>query len=259
MTKARGAKWQRRLIQPTRAVIDIGSNTVRMVIYEGTGRAPEVVWNEKVAARLGRDLSESGRIPPEAWDEAMGALSRFALILGDLGIEDVQTVATAAARDADAMSAKAKEIAGELQARPPRPELASEAEAAAEDLMPLLESSAVNGSNGSDWPVPECLGLTLENVICRYPGQQVLALDGVSIDIRPGDTLAVIGPSGAGKTTLLNLLMGFLSPEAGTLMTHDGTRIDALAPEAWQHAIGWVGQHPAILSGTLADNLRRGH
>ncbi len=101
MTKARGAKWQRRLIQPTRAVIDIGSNTVRMVIYEGTGRAPEVVWNEKVAARLGRDLSESGRIPPEAWDEAMGALSRFALILGDLGIEDVQTVATAAARDAE--------------------------------------------------------------------------------------------------------------------------------------------------------------
>ncbi|MCP1363798.1 ATP-binding cassette domain-containing protein, partial [Halomonas sp. BBD48] len=90
---------------------------------------------------------------------------------------------------------------------------------------------------------------------CRYPGQQAPALDGVSVDIRPGDTLAVIGPSGAGKTTLLNLLMGFLSHEAGTLMTHDGTRIDALAPEAWQQAIGWVGQHPAILSGTLADNL----
>ncbi|MCG7601828.1 thiol reductant ABC exporter subunit CydD [Halomonas sp. McH1-25] len=131
----------------------------------------------------------------------------------------------------------------------------AEAEAAAEDLMPLLESSAANGSNGSDWPVPECLGLTLENVTCRYPGQQAPALDGVSVDIRPGDTLAVIGPSGAGKTTLLNLLMGFLSHEAGTLMTHDGTRIDALAPEAWQQAIGWVGQHPAILSGTLADNL----
>lgn len=101
MKKSRAAKWQRRLIQPPRAVIDIGSNTVRMVIYEGTGRAPEVVWNEKVAARLGRDLSETGRIPEEAWDEAMGALSRYALIIGDLGIEDVQTVATAAARDAE--------------------------------------------------------------------------------------------------------------------------------------------------------------
>ena len=74
MNKSRSAKWQRRLIQPPRAVIDIGSNTVRMVIYEGTGRAPEVVWNEKVAARLGRDLSNSGRIPKEAWDEALAAL-----------------------------------------------------------------------------------------------------------------------------------------------------------------------------------------
>lgn len=101
MKKSRSAKWQRRLIQPPRAVIDIGSNTVRMVIYEGTARAPEVVWNEKVAARLGRDLSETGRIPQEAWDEAMGALARYALITSDLGIDDVQTVATAAARDAE--------------------------------------------------------------------------------------------------------------------------------------------------------------
>nr|WP_247712045.1 Ppx/GppA family phosphatase [Qipengyuania qiaonensis] len=89
------------MIQPPRAVIDIGSNTVRMVIYEGTGRAPEVVWNEKVAARLGRDLSETGRIPQEASDEALAALARYALIIADLGIDDVQTVATAAARDAE--------------------------------------------------------------------------------------------------------------------------------------------------------------
>ena len=86
MNKSRSAKWQRRLIQPPRAVIDIGSNTVRMVIYEGTGRAPEVVWNEKVAARLGRDLSNSGRIPQEAWDEALAALARYSLIISDLGV-----------------------------------------------------------------------------------------------------------------------------------------------------------------------------
>ncbi len=99
--KTRNPKWQRRLIHPPRAVIDIGSNTVRLVIYEGTGRAPEVVWNEKVAARLGRDLSETGRIPEEAMDEALDALARYALLVGDRNIEDVQTVATAAARDAE--------------------------------------------------------------------------------------------------------------------------------------------------------------
>ena len=99
--KSRSAKWQRRLIHPPRAVIDIGSNTVRLVLYEGTARSPETVWNEKVAARLGRDLSETGRIPEEAMDEALAALARYALIIRDRGIYDVQTVATAAARDAE--------------------------------------------------------------------------------------------------------------------------------------------------------------
>ncbi len=101
MSRTRSAKWQRRLIQPPRAVIDIGSNTVRLVVYEGTGRAPEVVWNENVAARLGRDLSDTSRIPEDAASEALAALARYALIIEDLGISDVQTVATAATRDAD--------------------------------------------------------------------------------------------------------------------------------------------------------------
>ena len=100
-TKTRTPQWQRRLIHPPRAVIDIGSNTVRLVIYEGTGRAPETVWNEKVAARLGRDLSQTDRIPDEAAKEALDALARYQILVSDRGIEDVQTVATAAARDAE--------------------------------------------------------------------------------------------------------------------------------------------------------------
>jgi exopolyphosphatase/guanosine-5'-triphosphate,3'-diphosphate pyrophosphatase len=98
--KIRSTRWQRRLIHPPRAVVDIGSNTVRLVIYEGTGRAPETVWNEKVAARLGRDLSETGMIPDEAQEEALSALARYSLLIRDRNIESVQTVATAAARDA---------------------------------------------------------------------------------------------------------------------------------------------------------------
>ncbi|MFN2100274.1 Ppx/GppA family phosphatase [Altererythrobacter sp. MF3-039] len=96
----RKARWERRIIHPRRAVIDIGSNTVRLVVYEGPQRAPEVVWNEKVAARLGRDLSTTGLIPEEAWNEALGALARQALIVKDLEVDEIQTVATAAARDA---------------------------------------------------------------------------------------------------------------------------------------------------------------
>ena len=99
MTPSSPARRRRDRTKRARAVIDIGSNTVRMVIYEGTERAPEVIWNEKVAARLGQDLSRSGRIPEHAEAEALGALARYAVIIEDLGIEDVQTVATAAARD----------------------------------------------------------------------------------------------------------------------------------------------------------------
>lgn len=100
MSKSGRTRRERRIVHAPSAVIDIGSNTVRLVIYEGSPRAPRVVWNEKVAARLGRDLSDSGRIPEEAAEEALGALARFALLIEDLDIGDVQTVATAAARDA---------------------------------------------------------------------------------------------------------------------------------------------------------------
>ena len=86
--------------RPDRAVIDIGSNTVRMVIYSGSPRAPDVWLNEKVTARLGRELATSGRMPDKAMHTALAGLARFAAIIEDIGVRDVRTVATAAVRDA---------------------------------------------------------------------------------------------------------------------------------------------------------------
>lgn len=86
---------------PQRAVIDIGSNTVRMVIYGEPRRVPVVWLNEKVTAKLGRELAETGRIPDKAIELAMKGLARFSAILKDVGVEDIQVVATAAARDAE--------------------------------------------------------------------------------------------------------------------------------------------------------------
>lgn len=85
---------------PGRAIIDIGSNTVRMVIYGGTMRAPTVLLNEKVTAKLGRDIASKGMLAEEAIELAMRGLRRFALLLRDLEVEDVETVATAAVREA---------------------------------------------------------------------------------------------------------------------------------------------------------------
>jgi exopolyphosphatase/guanosine-5'-triphosphate,3'-diphosphate pyrophosphatase len=83
-----------------RAIIDIGSNTVRLVVYGGALRAPTVLLNEKVTAKLGREIAATGLLADAAMATALRGLRRFALLLADLGIKDVETVATAAVRDA---------------------------------------------------------------------------------------------------------------------------------------------------------------
>ncbi len=83
---------------PHRAVIDIGSNTVRVVVYGGAQRAPTVLLNERVAARLGSELAHSGQIPAAAIEAALGGLKRYRRILDDLQVSEVDVIATAATR-----------------------------------------------------------------------------------------------------------------------------------------------------------------
>lgn len=83
-----------------RAIIDIGSNTVRLVVYNGPPRAPVVVLNEKVNARLGKDLGRTGVISDKSMRTALSALARFAGMLRLMGVERIECVATAATRDA---------------------------------------------------------------------------------------------------------------------------------------------------------------
>ncbi|MCP9222395.1 Ppx/GppA family phosphatase [Erythrobacter sp. LQ02-29] len=86
--------------KPHRAIIDIGSNTVRLVVYGGAPRAPGILLNEKVQARLGRDIGRDGKLAKDAMHLALDGLARYRLLLHDLGIERIDVVATAAVRDA---------------------------------------------------------------------------------------------------------------------------------------------------------------
>jgi len=85
---------------PTRAIIDIGSNTVRLVIYGGPARAPDVLHNEKVTARLGKGVAENGKLGQRASNAALASLARYRTLLDLMGITDIEVVATAAVRDA---------------------------------------------------------------------------------------------------------------------------------------------------------------
>ena len=82
------------------AVIDIGSNTIRLVIFGGPRRAPTLVLNEKVTARLGKGVVESGKLTDRAMNVAVSALHRYAVLAEANGISQIETVATAATRDA---------------------------------------------------------------------------------------------------------------------------------------------------------------
>ncbi|MDX5330441.1 MAG: Ppx/GppA family phosphatase [Caulobacteraceae bacterium] len=97
------------------AVIDVGSNSVRLVIYRLEGRAIWTVYNEKVLAGLGRDLGETGRLSLEGVDLAFTALRRFRAILQGWAPSDVVAVATAAIREAEDGPAFAERLRDELQ------------------------------------------------------------------------------------------------------------------------------------------------
>ncbi len=83
------------------AIIDIGSNSVRLVVYEGLTRSPTPLFNEKSMAGLGRGVTTTGRLAQEAMDKALGALRRFRVLCDTMRVEDMTVVATAAARDAE--------------------------------------------------------------------------------------------------------------------------------------------------------------
>ncbi len=82
------------------AIIDIGSNSVRLVVYDGARRVPSTIFNEKVLAGLGQDLAETGRISDAAMARAAQALRRFYRLTREMGVASVRCVATAAVRDA---------------------------------------------------------------------------------------------------------------------------------------------------------------
>lgn len=82
------------------AIIDIGSNSVRLVVYDGTARLPAILFNEKVMAGLGRSLAATGSIDEAALTMATTALARFASLAREMAVDTIRTVATAAVRDA---------------------------------------------------------------------------------------------------------------------------------------------------------------
>ncbi|GAA1380122.1 hypothetical protein GCM10009613_03940 [Pseudonocardia kongjuensis] len=148
--------------------------------------------------------------------------------------------------------------------------------AAARQVFDELDRPAGGPAGGTGTPPPAApagRGLAVHDLRVRYPGPDggpggpggTDALSGLSLTVRPGESVLLRGPSGSGKSTLLGVLLGFVAPAAGTVRIDgpgdgpgDGTPLAGLDLDAWRRTVAWVPQQPHLFAGSVADNVRLG-
>lgn len=111
--------------------------------------------------------------------------------------------------------------------------------------MPSTATSRINTG------VPELI--RLDAVCARFPDGRV-ALETMNLDIRRGESLALVGPSGGGKSTVLSLLLGFASPTEGRILL-DGLSLDTVDLHAWRSQIAYLSQRPHMFNASIAENI----
>lgn len=120
--------------------------------------------------------------------------------------------------------------------------------AAAEEVFAVMETPAP--SSPSDEVDLRLATVRLADVAVRHADRDGDSL-ALSLDVTPGETLALVGPSGGGKSTALACLLGIVDPSSGTVRAGNST-----SPASWRDQIAWMPQHPGFVRGTIADNVR---
>lgn len=96
--------------------------------------------------------------------------------------------------------------------------------------------------------------LSLEQLRYRYADQSPWVLDGITLNIAPGEVLAITGRSGCGKTTLVNLLLGTYAPTEGRVLV-DGVPLAQVGVDRWRQGVATVMQDDTLFAGSIADNI----
>ena len=131
---------------------------------------------------------------------------------------------------------------------------------ATERLLELLETRPVITAPAAPLPMPEPPrgSLVLDAVAFRYPSRpDEHALEGLSLAVEPGETVALVGPSGAGKSTVFKLLLRFYDPARGSIRL-DGVDLREVDTQAARRRIGLVPQETVIFSANARENIRYG-
>jgi ATP-binding cassette subfamily C protein CydCD len=128
-------------------------------------------------------------------------------------------------------------------------------------LAPVLVAAA-SGRAAGGAAVPEMAGaeVRIEGVTVKQPGRGLEAPFEASLVVKPGQVVAIAGPSGIGKSTLIDVVLGLRTADSGSVRvaTADGRAVgvESLDREAWHRHVAWVPQHPYCFPGTVADNVR---
>jgi len=189
---------------PRCAVVDLGSNSVRLVIYEGRSRYPVAIFNEKAVLRLGRGLQTTGRLNEEGMAQALTVMQRYHAVARAIGAEVMEVLATAAVRDA----ANGADFVAALGAR-----------------MPDVPIRILSGESEAEF--------SAAGVLCGIP-----AADGILADIGGGSLELVrldAGHQGPAQTLPLGVIR--LSERAGS----DPARARAIA-EAELDKVPWLAE-----------------
>ncbi|MBB5158811.1 ABC transporter ATP-binding protein [Saccharopolyspora phatthalungensis] len=132
----------------------------------------------------------------------------------------------------------------------------SSASTALEKVAELLRSPVSLPATDRPVPLPTVAGKTmrLNSVRFRYRREGPWVLDGLTLDLAPGHSVALVGPTGAGKSTIAKLLARFYDPDEGAV-TMDGIDLRSVADPELRRAVVLVPQEPFLFSGTVADNI----
>ncbi|MEM6594075.1 MAG: ABC transporter transmembrane domain-containing protein [Pseudomonadota bacterium] len=130
---------------------------------------------------------------------------------------------------------------------------------ATERLVELLKAEDTVKDPDAPVEMPRVEGrVRFDNVVFHYPARpEVAALDNVTLEVAPGETVALVGPSGAGKTTIIQLLLRFYDPDAGGISI-DGIDLRQVERAAFRKSLALVPQDPVIFAASARENIRFG-
>lgn len=125
-----------------------------------------------------------------------------------------------------------------------------------DDLVDRQLAQSLTAENSQE-ALPLQKTLAMENISYRYPNADRAGLDGISLTIRAGERIGVVGTSGAGKTTLADVMLGLLQPQSGEILV-DGTLVTEDLLPAWRRTVGYVPQDIYLMDASVSENIAFG-